>query len=310
MRPPWYTAETERISFSRALAPMHESPLSYAAKQAEVRLEALTGEDPKKLVSQRVGGATHALLLEGAAAFERGYVVTSERRDPRTATYQQVLAHAAGRQVLSEREHEKAVSVATAVRKHEWVADFIREHSTGAWQMVVEQPMRWSERVYVQDRPSVVPAGVDPWAGIESVEVECKGITDALCVDVRGKRGVIIDAKEVPTTRLRPLFAHLEKRLYHVQAAHYLAGAAALLPSIGDWAFYWVAYEGSAPHDTVVVRMSTEDAEYGERVRTDLIRRIIEHRRTGRAPGRHTEVVESSLPAWETRDTGDVEKEW
>lgn len=309
MRPAWYTAELDRIGFTDHLSVMQESPLAYAASQEERARPRTPGERRKALASQRVGCATHALLLEGGRAFERGYVVTGVQRRDGTAAFEAVKAHAGPREILSQSEYDKALSVGTSVRALPWVAKFIDAHRTDGWQMVVEQPLRWSESVYVQDRPAVVPLGVDPWEGIEQATVDCKGIADALAVNMSQKRGVIIDAKEVPTTSLRPLFAHLERRLYHVQAAQYLAGASALLPAV-SWDFYWLCYQGKAPHDAVIVRMSEDDREYGARVRTDLLRRIIEHRRTGDTSGRHTEVVESSLPAWETRDSGDVEEEW
>jgi hypothetical protein len=91
-----------------------------------------------------------------------------------------------------------------------------------------------------------------------------------------------------------------------VQAAHYLAGGSTLLPGI-MLDYYWLAYEGSAPHDAVIVHLSTEDAEYAGDVRRHLLRRIVHARRTGEYPGRHSHVVESSLPAWETRND-DIEE--
>lgn len=295
MLPDWYTADPLRIGFSEHLSPMHESPLAFAARVARGR------DGSARTSSQLTGSATHALLLEGGAAFRSRYVVTDVRRDPRTAAYRQVLEEAAGRQVLSQSEHDKARSIATAVRSHPWVAAFLDAHTGDGWRMVVEQPLRWAEAVHLADRPAVVPVGVDPWQGIEQATVECKGIVDALSVNRSARRGIIIDAKEVPTTNLRPLFSHIEKRLYHVQAAHYLAGASTLLPGV-TFDYFWLAYEGSAPHDAVVVHLSEDDAAYGADVRRYLLRRIIGARRTGEYPGRHSHVVESSLPAWETRN--------
>lgn len=295
MLPEWYTADPQRIGFSEHLSPMHDSPLAFAARVARGR------DGSARTSSQRTGSATHALLLEGGAAFRSRYVVTDVRRDARTAAYRQVLDEAAGRQVLSTAEHDTARSIATSVRSHPWVAAFLDAYTTGGWRMVVEQPLKWSESLHLADRPAVVPVGVDPFAGIEQATVECKGIVDALSVNRSTGRGIIIDAKQVPTTNLRPLFSHIEKRLYHVQAAHYLAGASTLLPGI-SFDYYWLAYEGNAPHDAVVVHLSEDDAVYGAAVRLQLLQRIVDARRTGRYPGRHSHVVESSLPAWETRN--------
>lgn len=301
MRPAWYQADPLRIGFTDHLSPMHASPLAFRAK-GEQRLRG----DERRLASRRVGCATHALLLEGGAAFRRGYVVTGVRRDPRTEAYRQVLEAAGRRQVLSQAEHDKACSIATAVRSHAWVRAFLDELTGEGWRMVVEQPLRWSESLHLADRPAVVRAGVDQWEGIEQAQIECKGIVDALAVNRQAGRAAIVDAKEVPTTNLRPLFSHLERRLYHVQAAHYLAGVRALLPGI-EVDYYWLAYEGSGLHDTVLIRMSDDDADYGQAVRADLLRRIVQTRRTNEYPGRHTQVVQSSLPAWSTRND-DIEE--
>ena len=56
MRPAWYQQDPDRIGFTDHLTPMHASPLAFRAK-GEQRLRG----DERRLASQRVGCATHAL---------------------------------------------------------------------------------------------------------------------------------------------------------------------------------------------------------------------------------------------------------
>lgn len=302
-RPDWYS-EPHLIGFTDHLSTMFDSPLAFDERGRQ----RAAGQDSDTASRARLR-CTHALILEGAAAVQRSFVVSDVTRNKKHAAYQAVLADAGDRAVLNPREWSLASTQAAAVVGHWWIRDQLAEWRGDGWRMVCEQPMRWQQTVAMADPPAVLFDGqVAP--DIEQVQLECKGITDALAVHVERRQGVILDCKEIPTTVPRPLFAHLERMLYHVQAAHYLAGAAALLPWVESWRYLWLGYQGRAPFDALFVELSDEDREYGESVRTDLLRRIVHHRRTGRPDGRHTQIVESRLPAWQTRDTAQIEEVW
>jgi len=302
-RPKWYS-EPQLVGFTDHLSTMFESPLAY-----DERGRQRAAGESSDTASRAKLRCTHALILEGAAAVQRSFVVSDVVRRKGTAPFEAVLAEAAGRAVLNPCEWSAALAQASAVGRHWWIRRQLDEWRGDGWRMVVEQPMRWRETVAMADPPAVLFDGQQA-PEIELVEVECKGITDALAVHAGRREGVIIDCKEIPTTVPRPLFAHFERMLYHVQAAQYLAGAAAAVPWVKSWRYLWLGYTGRAPFDALWVELSEDDREYGATVRTDLLRRIVHHRRTGRADGRHTGIVESRLPAWQTRDTADVEEVW
>jgi hypothetical protein len=164
------------------------------------------------------------------------------------------------------------------------------------------------------DPPAVWPpvgstGHVDPPA-IELVDIECKGIQDAVALNRADRAGIVIDCKAVPSLVDRPLFSHIERSLYHVQAVHYLDAVAALAPWVKHWRFLWLCYESSAPHDARWVELSHEDADYGRDVRTRLLRRVIQTRRTGDSAGRSVDIVASRLPAYETRDAAIAAGDW
>lgn len=303
-RPDWYS-DPALVGFSDDLRPMHASPLAYQMQKAS------GSEDTN---SRQMLRAMHCLILEGAAAFRRGYCVSPVSRRNGTAAYEAVKVAAAGRDILSQSEYQQAVDTAAAVRSHSWIADRLRAWSSGDWSMTAEIACRWSTQVQMTDPPAVWPpvgstGHVDPPA-IELVDIECKGIQDAVALNRADRAGIVIDCKAVPSLVDRPLFSHIERSLYHVQAVHYLDAVAALAPWVKHWRFLWLCYESSAPHDARWVELSHEDADYGRDVRTRLLRRVIQTRRTGDSAGRSVDIVASRLPAYETRDAAIAAGDW
>ena len=299
-RPEWY-AEPDLVGFSDDLRPMHESGLAYHDHKAR----GSTDTNSRKMLR-----AMHALILEGGPAFRAGYCVSPVSRRNGTAAYEAVKVAAAGRDILSQTEFDSAVATASAVRSHPWVADRLAEWSTGDWSMRVEVPLRWYAPIAMTDPPAVWPPLGTPPGGpvldppdIAVEPVEGKGIADAVAINRQARRGLIIDCKGSPTLIDRPLFSHLEKMLYHVQAAHYLAGARALAPWVTEWRYLWLCYQTRPPYDARWVELSADDAEYGDDVRTALLRRVIETRKSGSRHGRDIGITDSRLPAWETRDS-------
>lgn len=306
-RPEWYTAP-DLVGFSDDLKPMHESGLAYHDHKA--RGSADTN-------SRKQLRAVHALILEGGAAFRAGFCVSPVTRRNGTAAFEAVKVAAAGRDILSQSEFDGAAATASAVRSHPWIADRLDAWRSDGWRMRVEQPLRWHERVELTDPPAVWPPLGTPAGGpvpdppdIETAVIDGKGIADAVALNRRTGEGIVIDCKGVPTLVDRPLFSHLEKLLYHVQAAHYLAGARALAPWV-RWRFLWLCYQTRPPYDARWIELSAGDLQYGTDVRLHLLRRVIETRATGSRLGRNIEITESRLPAWEARDdTTNQEGAW
>lgn len=305
-RPDWYAAP-DLVGFSDDLRPMHESGLAYYEQKAHGSADTN---------SRRQLRAMHALILEGGRAFRAGYCVSPVSRRHGTAAFEAVKLAAAGRDILSQSEYDGAVATASAVRSHAWVADRLATWTGGDWQMRTEVALRWHEQVPLADPPAIWPPPGTPAGGpvpsapdIETARVECKGIADAVALNRSTREGIVIDCKGVPSLIDRPLFSHLEKLLYHVQAAHYLAGAAHLAPW-ARWRFLWLCYQTRAPFDARWIELSTDDHEYGADVRLALLRRVIETRATGSRNGRDITITESRLPAWETRDDAKAEEAW
>jgi PDDEXK-like domain of unknown function (DUF3799) len=84
--------------------------------------------------------------------------------------------------------------------------------------------------------------------------------------------------------------------LYHVQAAHYLAGMAALHER--DRKFWHLACEKSAPFACAVYELSEGALAQGEQQRQRWLHRFAECERTENWPGYPTHVQPLDLPRW------------
>ena len=200
--------------------------------------------------------AVHTLVLE-PSQWELEYAIYSGRRDKRTKAYQAFLSLNEGKTVLTPDEYSQAMDISAAVLAHPWVVELLEDGDT-----YTEGPMFWED----------IDAG------------ECKGKADIL--HSSPSRGIILaDLKTFATTDGRAIARQGGLSGWHLQAAHYLAGAQAMFGDLPASAFL-IGVEAKAPHDVTVAQWSPDTLRAAEAERRGLLMRLRECVSAERWPGR------------------------
>ena len=106
----------------------------------------------------------------------------------------------------------------------------------------------------------------------------------------------VLDLKSTSSAELAEFAKSIFKFGYHIQAAHYLAGAAANdLPAEN---FYIIAVENEPPYCTAVFVVDHETIEAGEKERQKLIKLYKECSESGIWPGYSDKIQTVKLPYW------------
>jgi len=106
----------------------------------------------------------------------------------------------------------------------------------------------------------------------------------------------VLDLKTTTSAEMKDFEKSIFKFGYHIQAAHYLAGAAANdLPAEN---FYIIAVENEPPYCTAVFVVDHETIEAGEKERQKLIKLYKECMSSGIWPGYSDKIQTVRLPFW------------
>jgi len=106
----------------------------------------------------------------------------------------------------------------------------------------------------------------------------------------------VLDLKTTTSAEMKEFEKSIFKFGYHIQAAHYLYGAAANeLPAEN---FYIIAVENEPPYCTAVFVIDHESIEAGEKERQKLIKLYKECSESGIWPGYSDKIQAVKLPYW------------
>jgi len=215
----------------------------------------------------RVGKATHSLALEGRDAFAAAFAV-EPKADGRTKEGKAIKAafaeEAEGKTILTASEAELVTSMAEAIQGRSLVPRLIAQGDP-------ELSMIWN----------------DPDTG-----APCKGRIDLARIGA----GVIIDLKTAVDASPAAFARAVVGYSYHVQAAAYLSGAAALGADVTD--FIIIAVEKSAPFAVGIYRMPQAAIELGGRRWAEACRLFASCLESDRWPGYPETITELTLPNW------------
>jgi len=144
-------------------AALNQSALKHADRSLAHVAHALTVVDDEPGEAMVLGQATHTLALEGAAAFdERFFVMPKVNRSTNVgkAAHASALVRAAGRQLLTEPQHDLVVGMAEAIERHPRAAKLIGAKGTAETAIVwvdAETGLLCKMRM---DR--IIPGGITP----------------------------------------------------------------------------------------------------------------------------------------------------
>jgi len=222
--------------------------------------------------SMQIGTALHGLVLERKTDF----VVMPESAKGNTNAAKAVkadfLLSNSGKIILSHDEAEKVTAMKTSVfncKTAEKLLKIVTE---------TEKNIFWTEN-----------------------GVEFKARLDGEC-----PLG-IIDLKSTQDASADEFERSIYKYGYHIQAAHYLVGAAA--NSLPCENFYIVAVENEPPYCVSVFQLDHEAIETGEKERQRLIKLYKECLMSGKWPGYPDKIQSITLPKWAFYENNQRENE-
>lgn len=242
---------------------IHRSPLHYYCEKL--------GEDAekkrKKTKAMDIGTAFHILALE-PDKFDT-HVAVSPKLDLRTVkgkeTFEDFCASNAGKIILRHDDMEDMREMAKSIREHKAARYLLQGKG------MVEASMFFREEIY---------------------QVDCRIRPDWMRDD-----GLLIDIKTTENAAPEQFDRHFWNYRYHVQAAFYLDGYAAVhgRPAQG---FTFIAVEKSPPY-AVSVRLITEEyALIGRRAYMQDIEQFAKCQAEHAWPGYGDDVREIQPPAW------------
>ena len=194
------------------------------------------GTESEQTAAMRMGSLTHCAILE-PDALERRYVATDLGRRGTKAWDAETQA-AGGRELIKRDEWETALAMRDAVHAHPTARALL----DGA---VTELTLVWED---------------------DDTGLLCKGRLDA-----HSPLGGPIDIKTAADASPHGWKRNAEKLMYHIQAAHYLAGCRALGLRADSMPF--IVIESSAPFVVEVYPLGPRTIAEGERQRQQLLMR-------------------------------------
>lgn len=222
---------------------------------------------PTETPALRVGKATHALALEGRAAYEAAFAV-EPKADGRTKEGKAIKAafaeSAEGKTIVTASEAELIESMATGILSHP-LAPALIEGGTPELSMI------WD----------------DPETG-----APCKGRLDL----ARLEAGAILDLKTTLDASPAAFARSVISFGYATQAAAYLSGAAALGADVTD--FIIVAVEKVPPFAVGIYRLPDAALELGRRRWAEACALYVACLVSGSWPGYPDTITELALPNW------------
>jgi hypothetical protein len=225
----------------------------------------------------RLGAAAHTAVLE-PADFTRSYAIapcSPDGKPPRRGTkaWDEFAVANDGKTLLKEPEFATAMRVRDAVRSDPLVMRYLKRGEP-------ELTLVWQD---------------------SATGVWCKGRLDWLSTSVPDVIVELKTAADVSPAKFQSAYARM---MYHAQAAFYCDGLEAIT---GRPAYHkCVSVESKEPHDVVVYDVIGDPLEVGREIYRDLLRRLVECRKTNEWLG-HGAGAEVSLrlPAWAVPDEAD-----
>ena len=250
-----------------AWSAINQSALKLADRSLAHVAHALTVVDDEPGEALVLGQATHTLALEGPAAFdERFFVMPKVNRSTNVgkAAHAAALVQAAGRQLLTEPQHELVVGMAEAIEAHPRAAKLIGAKGTAETAIVWVDAKTGLHCKMRMDR--IIPGGITP---------------------------------DVKTTRnaSRPAFRKaIADYGYAEQQAFYELGYEAAFGKLPD--FCIIAVENEPPHGVAVYTIG-EDTMRIARKRIRLWLNQVAHAdRTNNWPAYVEAIEEIDAPEW------------
>jgi hypothetical protein len=258
----------------RAVDAVNFSTLRFMDASAAHYLHAIT-TPRSETAAMREGRAAHCAVLEPDAFQGRYEVYDGERRGNAWKEFAATAA-AAGREVLTRTEHDKATAIREAVRGCDDAAFYLSD---------------------LEARTEVSVTWADAATGLD-----CKARLDWLG---RAGKPFYVDLKTSKETEAGAFGRTAARLLYHGQLAMQGMGLAA--NDIGGYGAVIVAVENEPPHDVAVFELSDDDLYAGETKVAELLARVAECRRTGAWPGRYAGPQPLRLPSWALDLSDDIE---
>lgn len=249
----------------RAAPGVSQTLLRELAKSPAHYKAALTAER-KQTPAMRLGTLAHLAVFQLPLYMER--VVVAPEMDKRSAGYKSFASENEGKEIISVAEHNQIGGMASAVRSHplvkEWLKEGLAEVSAG---------VRCPET-------GVLLKGRFDWMG----------------------RGFILDLKTTEDASPDGFSKSVGNYCYHWQAAHYLEiRRLCSIENFGSGApydFYFVVVEKDAPFAVAVYELNRHDLTqaYGERLTLLGLLRQCEVEDSW--PGYSQEIQDVRLPRW------------
>ncbi len=238
-------------------------------------------KDDKDTASRKALRLAHLLALE-PHLFERDFGINNDHRG--SNVYKLAAAANPDRTLIKSKNYDQARAVADAWLTNEATAPFLAMPGES------EVTITWT----------------DPATGIE-----CKARLDWLIIDRPTASATVCDLKQYGTVVERDVADRVIKLMAHVQAAHYVAAAEALLGPGWDIRYVLLVAESGPPYDTAAFELHADGFLYaGQTKRDELLARLRECIDTDRWPGRHPEPVELDAPSYLFPDNNaDLENE-
>jgi hypothetical protein len=258
------------VYYRPVLGLVNASSLKYVSRSLAHYRAALANDAPAaNAAALELGTATHSALLE-PEAFDREYVIAPDFGDCRfrenKARKAAWLAENAGKKPLAPEDFAAIRGMSAAVRAHPEVAPLLARAQT-------EVTIRWQ----------------DPTTGLE-----CKGRVDGF-VEAAGVR-LVFDLKTTDDASPFAFGRSCASYSYHVQAAFYEAGFAALGRPLD--AFLFVAVEKAAPYASAVYQLSPRAEAKGRKIVARSMATLLAAFEADSWPAYPQQITELDLPAW------------
>jgi exodeoxyribonuclease VIII len=252
---------------SSALKTLLRSPSHYRA---------YLDEDDKDTSARMFGRAVHALLLERHLFLDKFAIWTEGRRHGKK--FDEFAATHAGKTILTEDEHHRAMEAALALRNQDqfplglWL-DGVPAHDT----LEAVPPARTEFSIFWVDEETGLPC---------KIRVDAHGLVPS---------PLAMDIKTTDDSRTSSFMHQLFRLHYDLQAAHYRAGLRAFYGV--EFPFLFGVVEDKAPYACNVVGCSQTTLENGERKRRHALGLLKQCQDANQWPGYpHKGVEEVDLP--------------
>lgn len=209
----------------------HSVLKEYARSAAHGRHVELYGLEDT--AAMRRGRALHALVLEGAAAFERGFVVKPEGLSLSTKEGKAWKAEVGLRTVLSAEDGARVRGMARSLLSHDTASAFLEAPGLS------EASIRWDE----QDE--------------SGQRLPCKARLDRVCA-LTGETFIVDVKTTAEDVRLAPFSRYAGKYGLFTQALWYSRGAAAVAGP-RDRTFVFLAVESDPPHGVMAYTPGSDE---------------------------------------------------